>query len=99
MIHNENTELDGIQLIRYYSDANKKIRCNEDGNIYPTAYTAPNSTLTFSETDIPLNDVSAGPIIDAKNIKGLDAYISSWVDLQDNVADNQVVVNLGGVEG
>ena len=34
----ENVTIDGVELRRYRSDQDVKIRCVEDGNMYPLAY-------------------------------------------------------------
>lgn len=59
MISSENVTLDGMNLIRYYSDNNKKIR-GDDENIYPAAYVVRGSTNTFTETNLPLNEITSG---------------------------------------
>jgi hypothetical protein len=79
-INKENVKIDGLNLVKWSSTSNVKIK-SDDGNIYPVAYTAKNSTVQFTETNIPLNEITAGVIVDCKDVVGLSGYISSVVDL------------------
>lgn len=46
--------LDGINLIRSYSDRNMKIIQDQTGNIYDEAIDVENSGYSYTETDIPI---------------------------------------------
>lgn len=98
MVLSSNVIIEGVELIKFYSDNNTKIKCNEDGNIYPVAYTDPKSTISFLSTDIPLNEISAGIItnIDAYDIVGLSDYIINTLDVMDGKDDDRIDVDLGG---
>lgn len=104
MIESEYVIIDGVKLVRYYSTSLKKIKCVEDGNIYPLAYVTQDATVTFDETNIPLNDIIAGAIVSSDNVLGLSNYIvqttenqlcSISVDITKDVSSN-IIENLSG---
>ena len=95
-IQKENVKIDGIDLVKWSSTGNFKIK-SQDGNIYPLAYVAKNSTVTFTETNIPLNEITAGAIVDCSSVVGLSGYISSVVDLiADDIPNNGINIDLMG---
>ena len=97
MIVQEDVTIDGIQLTRYSSDRDVKIRCVQDGTIYPIAYLTRGSTVQFKETNIPLNEISAGAIVSCGDVIGLSGYISSVMDLiTDDIQGNGMNFDLGG---
>ena len=71
----ENVTIDGVELRRFRSDQDVKIRCVEDGNMYPLAYLTQDATVTFAETSYPLNDITAGAIVSCDNVIGLSALV------------------------
>ena len=76
MIVSKNVELGGIKLKKWYSDNLKKIKCNEDNNIYSAAYTSRDANLSFEETNLPLNEITSGAIISVDDVWGLsDVYV------------------------
>ena len=96
-IKTEDVTIDDVNLVRYYSDKNVKIKSNEEGNIYPIAYVVKGSTVEFSETDIPLNEISSGMRVRYQDVIGLSGYVSSLVDyLADDVYGDGANVDLGG---
>ena len=90
--------IDGNRFFKYYSDAHKKIECEDDGNIYPNVFVSINSTYTFKETNIPLNEISASTIVDAANVIGLSDYIVETIDIMDGKSDDNVAIDLGGAQ-
>ena len=96
MIISALVKINNNELIKYYSNSNKKIKCNEDDNIYPSVYVAKDSTYTFSETDIPLNEISASTIINAASVVGLSDYVLNTLDLMDEKDDETIAIDLGG---
>lgn len=75
MIVSKNVELAGIKLKKWYSNNLKKIKCNEDNNIYSAAYTSRDANLSFEETNLPLNEITSGAIISVDDVWGLsDVY-------------------------
>ena len=96
-IKTEDVTIDDVNLVRYYSDKNVKIKSNEEGNIYPIAYVVKGSTVKFSETNIPLNEISSSVKVTYQDVMGLSGYVSSIVDyLADDVYGDGVNVDLGG---
>ena len=92
----ENVTIDGVELRRYRSDQDVKIRCVEDGNMYPLAYLTQDATVTFAETSYPLNDITAGAIVSADNVLGLSGYILDTLDVaSDGKHDDTIYVNGG----
>ena len=71
MIVSKNVELAGIKLKKWYSNNLKKIKCNEDNNIYSAAYTSRDANLSFEETNLPLNEITSGAIISVDDVWGL----------------------------
>jgi hypothetical protein len=96
MLCSEIVKINNIDFIKYYSDNYKKIQCVEDGNIYPSAYVAKDSTYSFKETEYSLNEISAFTSIEASNIIGLSDYIIETIDTMDGVSDDNVSIDLGG---
>lgn len=96
MILSSKVIVDGIELKKFYSDNNTKIKCEQDGNIYSLAYTDLNATVSFLTTDIPLNEISVGVEIRAEDLIGLSDYIINTLDTMDGVDDNRIDVDLGG---
>lgn len=96
MISSINVTLDGVQLKKHFSTDYFKILCNEDGNIYPIAYTTKDATVSFSETSFPLNEILPGTEISASQVLGLSDFISVTVDLLDGIKDNKVNFDGGG---
>lgn len=96
MLCSQIVKIDRNEFIKYYSDAHKKIKCKEDGNIYPNVFVSKNSTYTFEETNIPLNEISSSYIIDASNVIGLSDYILETIDVMDGVSDDNLSIDLGG---
>ena len=95
-IKTEEVTIDDVNLVRYKSDRNVKIKSEEDGNIYPIAYVVKGSTVRFTETNIPLNEISSGITVTYKDVSGLSGYVSSLVDyLADDVYGDGVNVDLG----
>jgi hypothetical protein len=94
----QEVQIDGNRLYKYYSDAHKKIQCEDDGNIYPNAFVSINSTYTFKETDIPLNEISASTIVEAADVIGLSDYIVETIDVIDGKSDDSVAIDLGGAQ-
>lgn len=82
MIASAYVRIDGVRLVRYYSTSFKKIKCVEDGNIYSLAYVTQDATVSFEETDIPLNEITAGAIVSADNVLGLSNYIVKTTEAQ-----------------
>jgi len=95
----ENVTIDGVELRRYRSDQDVKIRCVEDGNMYPLAYLTQDATVTFAETGYPLNDITAGALVSCDNVLGLSDYIIDTIDELDGIKDNHLSVDLGGAGG
>lgn len=60
MIKEELTE----RGVKHYSDKNMKIRQNETGIVYDSAEDALPCRYTYSETDEPIEDVSAEATVD-----------------------------------
>jgi hypothetical protein len=61
------------------------------------AYVTRGSTVEFEDTDIPLNEITAGAIVSYEDVLGLSSYISSTVDfIADGVPNDGVNVDLGG---
>lgn len=90
-------DINGNKVKKYYSDNNTKIQCYQDKNIYPVAYVDISSTITFVSTDIPLNEISSGMVIDPTCIAGLSDYIINTMDIaSDGVDDDVIGVDLGG---
>ena len=86
MIVSKNVELGGIKLKKWYSDNLKKIKCNEDNNIYSAAYTSRDANLSFEETNLPLNEIIAGAIISVDDVWGLsDVYVQK-TELNDAIS-------------
>ena len=54
MIKTENIYVNGLALVRTYSDANLKIRQGSTGNIYSEAVDPVGSGRTYTETDTPI---------------------------------------------
>lgn len=79
--------LGGVNLKKYYSDKDTKIKCTNDNNIYSVAYTALNSNVEFVDTEYPLNDVSAGVPINVTDISGLSEYIQNVKLSASNIVD------------
>ena len=79
--------LGGVNLKKYYSDKDTKIKCTNDNNIYSVAYTALNSNVEFVDTDYPLNDLSAGAPINVTDISGLSEYIQNVKLSASNIVD------------
>ena len=82
MISSAYVTIDGVRLVKYYSTEFKKIKCVEDGNIYPLAHVTEDATVSFEETDIPLNEITAGAIVSADNVLGLGDYIFKTTETQ-----------------
>ena len=96
-IVSKDVTIDGIQLTRYSSDKDVKIKCVQDGIIYPIAYLTRGSSVEFSETNIPLNEISSGAIVSYGDVMGLSGYISSVVDfITDDKPNNGINFDLGG---
>ncbi len=51
------TRFDGVELFRTYSDENLKIRQIETGVIYDEAIDIASASWTYTETDIPIEDL------------------------------------------
>lgn len=54
MIKAENIYVNGLALVRTYSDANLMIRQDSTGNIYSEAVDPVGSGRTYTETDTPI---------------------------------------------
>ena len=54
MIKTENVYVNGLALVRTYSDANRMIQQDSTGNIYSEAVDPLNSGRTYTETDTPI---------------------------------------------
>ena len=54
MIKTENVYVNGLALVRTYSDANRMIRQDNTGNIYSEAVDPVGSGRTYTETDTPI---------------------------------------------
>lgn len=54
MIKTENIYVNGLALVRTYSDANRMIRQDGTGNIYSEAVDPVGSGRTYTETDTPI---------------------------------------------
>ena len=54
MIKIETITINGLALVRTYSDANLMIRQDSTGNIYSEAVDPLNSGRTYTETDTPI---------------------------------------------
>lgn len=50
------TREDGVDLYRTYSDEGMKIQCS-DGGLYDECVNVQNAPYTYTETDIPIEDV------------------------------------------
>jgi hypothetical protein len=96
MVVSSLVKIDGNEYIKWYDNENKKIRCVQDDNIYPSAYTQKGSTYTFVSTNIPLNEISSFSQIEASNVVGLSDYIVETIDNMDGVDDDTVAIDLGG---
>ena len=54
MIKTENVYVNGLALVRTYSDANRMIQQDGTGNIYSEAVDPVGSGRTYTETDTPI---------------------------------------------
>lgn len=54
MIKSETITINGLALVRTYSDANRMIRQDSTGNIYSEAVDPVGSGRTYTETDTPI---------------------------------------------
>ena len=54
MIKTENIYVNGLALVRTYSDSNRMIRQDSTGNIYSEAVDPVGSGRTYTETDTPI---------------------------------------------
>ena len=54
MIKTETITINGLALVRTYSDANRMIRQDSTGNIYSEAVDPVGSGRTYTETDTPI---------------------------------------------
>lgn len=95
----ENVTIDGVELRRFRSDQDVKIRCVEDGNMYPLAYLTQDATVTFAETSYPLNDITAGAIVSCDNVIGLSGYIVDTLDIASDGRLDQTILVDGGSAG
>lgn len=73
-------DIDGVEFVRWSSDRNMKIKCEQDGNIYPIAYVTKDATVTFVDTDKPLNEISAARIITPQDVQDLSEFIIKTID-------------------
>ena len=92
----QEVKFNGNRFYKYFSDTYKKIQCEDDGNIYTNAFVSINSTYTFKETDIPLNEIATSTIVEAANVIGLSDYIVETIDVMDGKSDDNVAIDLGG---
>lgn len=97
MVVHEDIVIDGKNFVKYYSNENFKIRCDQDMNIYPVAYVLQGSTVTFTQTNQPLNEITPGHEISACQIVGLKDFVEKTVDVfVDDNENNQLNIDLGG---
>lgn len=100
MIVSTNVNIDGVELVRWSSDADVKIKCVQDGNVYPVAYVTKNATVSFDETNIPLNEISAGVPIYYSDVIGLSGYIVDTLDVMwDGKINDTININSGDESG
>ena len=62
MIKTENIYVNGLALVRTYSDANLMIRQGSTGNIYSEAVDPVGSGRTYTETDTPIEQTEDGRV-------------------------------------
>lgn len=96
MISSINVTMDGVELVRYYSTNFKKIKCVEDGNIYPLAYATKDATVKFEETNIDLNEITSGAIVSASDVLGLSNYIAKTTEGQIGAISVDIAKNISG---
>lgn len=104
-IHYDHVKLDGVNLLRIWSDRYVKIRCVEDANIYQIAYVTDPTKRTFQETNLSIEQQHMGyQVVEAKNVLNLSGDVLAIIsannefvtDVLDGTRDYEADINAGG---